>query len=98
MTALSIWPLCAAYSMLAQRFGLNLPLDYPMSSSEQPIIVVQKIVADLERSLPIVVAKVSMNDLLGIENEEPHGAAVSVLRSFGANYPASVDISDFSEN
>ncbi len=86
-----------AYSMLAQRFGLNLPLDYPMSSSEQPIIVVQKIVADLERSLPIVVAKVSMNDLLAIENEH-HGAAVSVLRSFGANYPASVDISNFSEN
>jgi hypothetical protein len=87
-----------AYSRLAQRFGLELPVDYPIANGEQPIIVVEKIVADLKRSLPIVVAKVSMNDLIAIENEEPHGAAVNVVRSFGANYAASVDISDFSES
>lgn len=86
-----------AYSKLAQRFGLDVPLDYPIGNGEQPIIVVEKIVADLERSLPIVVSKVSMNDLLAIENEEPSGAAAIVTRSYGANYRASVDISDFSE-
>lgn len=31
-----------------------------------------------------------------IQNEEPSGAAVNVIRSYGANYAASVDISDFS--
>ena len=87
------------YPTLAQRFGLELPVDYPIANGEQqPIIVVEKVVADLTRSLPIVVAKVSMNDLIAIENEEPHGAAVNVVRNFGANYAASVDISDCSES
>lgn len=86
------------YSKLAQHFGLDLPAEYPIASGEQPIIVVEKIVADLERSLPIVVSKVSLNDLIAVENEEPTGAAVIVRRSFGENYAASVDISDFSEN
>jgi hypothetical protein len=87
-----------AYSKLAQRLGFDLPLDYPIAKGEQPIIVVEKIVADLKRSLPSVLAKVSMNDLLAIENEEPHGAAAIVLRSLGTDYAASVDVSDFSEN
>lgn len=67
------------------------------TAHEQPIIVVEKIVADLKRSLPIIVSKVSLNDLIAIENEEPTGAAAIVMRSFGENYAASVDISDFSE-
>ena len=33
-----------AYSKLARRFGLDLPLVYPIASGEQPIIVVEKIV------------------------------------------------------
>jgi hypothetical protein len=87
-----------AYSKLAQHFGLEVPLHYQIASGEQPIIVVEKIVADLERSLAIVVSKVSLNDLIAVENEEPTGAAVIVIRRFGENYAASVDISDFCEN
>jgi hypothetical protein len=87
-----------AYSKLAQRFGVDLPLDYPIANGEQPSIVAERIVADLKRSLPIVVSKVSMTDLLAIENEEPSGAAASAVRSFGANYATNVDISDFSES
>jgi hypothetical protein len=85
------------YSKLAQRFGLDVPLSYPMDRREPLDIFAERILADLKRSLPIVVAKVSMNDLLAVENEEPSGAAASPVRSFGANYSASVDISDFSE-
>jgi len=48
-----------AYSRLAGRFGLDVPLGYPIRGGEQPIVVVEKILADLQRSLPIVVAKVS---------------------------------------
>lgn len=87
-----------AYSKLAQRYGLYLPLAYPIANGEQPIIVVEKIVTDLRRSLPIVISKVSLNDLITVENEEPTGAAVSGIKSFGENYAARVDISDFSEN
>lgn len=87
-----------AYSKLAERFGLDLPLGYPIANDEQPVIVVEKIVADLHCSLPIVVSKASLNDLIAVENEEPTGAAVIVIRSFGKNYAASVDISDFPEN
>lgn len=63
--------------------GLDLPVDYPIANGEQPIVV----------------AKVSMNDLIVIENEEPHGAAVNARkRNFGENCARAVDISDFSEN
>lgn len=86
------------YSIVAQRFGLDLTQDYPIASGEQPIVVVEKIVADLMRSLPIVLSKVSLNDLVAVENEEPHGAAVNAMRSFGANYTADVDIGHFWEN
>jgi hypothetical protein len=84
------------YSKLAQRFGLDLPVSYPIASGEQPIIVVEKIAADLKRSLPVIVSRVSLDDLVAIENEEPSGAAVNVIRSFGANYADSVEVSDFS--
>jgi hypothetical protein len=58
-------------------------VDYPIANGEQPIVV----------------AKVSMNDLIVIENEEPHGAAVNARkRNFGENCARAVDISDFSEN
>ena len=39
-------------------------MDYPIANGEQPIVV----------------AKVSMNDLIVIENEEPHGAAVNARK------------------
>jgi hypothetical protein len=84
------------YAKLAARFGLDLPLIYPIASGEQPAIVAEKILADLKRSLPIVVAKVSMEDLVAIENEEPIGAALCISRGFGAGAAANVEISEFS--
>ena len=84
------------YSKLAARFGLDLPLIYPIANGEQPTIVAEKILADLKRSLPIVVAKVSLNDLVAIENEEPIGAALCIRRGFDADAAASIDISEFS--
>jgi hypothetical protein len=84
------------YSKLAARFGLELPCIYPIASGEQPTIVAKKILSDLKRSLPIVVAKVSMEDLVAIENEEPIGAALCIRRGFDADAAASVDISEFS--
>ena len=84
------------YSKLAARFGLELPCIYPIASGEQPMIVAEKILSDLKRSLPIVVAKVSMEDLVAIENEEPIGAALCIRRGLDADAAASVDISEFS--
>lgn len=68
---------------------------YRIATEQQPTIVAEMILADLKRSLPIVVAKVSMEDLIAIENEEPIGAALCVRRGFGDNYAATVDISEF---
>ena len=87
-----------AYSKLTRRFGLELPLEYPIANGELPIIVVEKIVTDLQRSLPHVLSKVSLNDLTAVENQEPTGAAVISMKSFGESYAASVGISDFSKN
>ena len=61
-------------------------------------MLVEQIVADVKRSLPVVVSNVALSDLLAVENDEPSGAAVNAARTFGANYSACVDISVFSEN
>lgn len=84
------------YAKLAAHFGFELPLIYPMTSSEQPTNVAEKILADLKRSLPVVVAKVSLDDLVAIENEEPIGAALCIRRGFDADAAPSVDIGEFS--
>jgi hypothetical protein len=86
------------YSKLAQRFGLDVPETYElMGDREQQNAVVEKMVTDLRRSLPIVVSKVSLNDLLAVENDEPYGAAAR-MRTFGMSDVADVEISGFSEN
>lgn len=85
------------YQQLAKQFGLDVPQYYPMDTRDQRDSLMQQILADMKRTLPIIVSNVSLNDLLAIENEEPRGAAVMAARSFGANYSACVDISSFSE-
>lgn len=83
------------YSKLAQRLGVDVPAFYPMDRSEPLNTFMERILADLKRSLPIVVANASLNDLIAVENEEPSGAAVNVMRTYGTNYAAAVDISEF---
>lgn len=80
------------YAKLAQRFGLDVPVNYPIAEGEQPMVVVKKIVADLERSLPTVVSKISLHDLIVVENEGPVGAAMLTMGSARENYK----VSDFS--
>lgn len=84
------------YSTLAQRFGLDVPVSYPMDRREPLDVLAARILADLKRSLPMVASKVTMGDLLAVENEEPRGAAVNILRGYGENAAATVDVSDFS--
>ncbi len=83
------------YSNLARRFGLDIPPYYAMGDREPQDVVVRKIVTDLKHSLPIVVSRLSLNDLLAVENEEPSGAAAIALRTFGESYSAHVEIRGF---
>lgn len=89
-----------SYSTMAQRFGLDVPLTYPMESIRcEPLdVLAKRILADLKRTLPIVISKVTMSDLVAVENEEPRGAAVNVVRGYGADYAATVEISPFSDH
>lgn len=84
-----------SYSSMARRFGLDVPVSYPMGRGAQQRSVVVQIVADLERTLPIILPRVSLEDLLAVENEEPFGAAVHATRSFGGDYSAHVHITGF---
>lgn len=86
-----------AYYRLAQRFGLDVPWDYSIASGEGPHVVAEKILADLERTLPTVVSKVALKDFIAVESEEPVGAARIVGRSFGENYAPRVAVSEFSK-
>lgn len=90
--------LSSSYWRLAQRSGFELPREYPIGAEESQDAVAERIVADLKRSLPVIVSRVSLSDLVAVESEEPHGAAAMALRSFGANYSAEVQISDFAGN
>lgn len=84
------------YAKLAARFGLDLPLIYPIASGEHPTIVAEKILADLKRSLPIVVAQVSMEDLVAIETKNLSGLP-SASRGGSARTTPQVSISASSQ-
>lgn len=85
------------YSKLAHRLGLNVPLSYRMNHKDPVAIFVETIAADLRRTFPTVVSKLSLSDLLAVESEAPTGAAAIAATSLGSDYAAGFDISDFHE-
>lgn len=83
------------YAALARRFGFSVPRSYSTERREPPAVFVRQLVADLERTLPTIVARMSIEDLYAIEQEEPIGASLCTAKGYGANYLKDVSVSEF---
>ena len=86
--------LCAGESVLARRFGIDVPMVYKLGYGEEEAVTMQAMLADLKRTLPVVVPRVTLDDLLRIERDE-HGVETRARARFGPKYLENVEIGAF---
>jgi hypothetical protein len=83
-----------SYSILARRFGFDLPRSYTLGYGDDVKKAMERIVAELVRTLPTILEKVTLDDLEEIEGEE--GGAQQIARGWaGPAYLAHVIVSEF---
>jgi hypothetical protein len=82
------------YPVLARRLGLDAPMFYKLGYGEQMNLPMKEMLADLRRTLPVVMSKVTLEDLLCIEREE-FGAETKARIHLGPEYLQRVEISSF---
>ena len=58
------------YAVLARRFGFELPDYYPLHNGEHFRQDVREIVNDIDRTLPALMSKTTLNDLIEVEAEK----------------------------
>ena len=58
------------YAVLAARFGFELPRFYPLDVSDEDNADLLRILDDLKASLPVVLERLTLRDLIAIEEEE----------------------------
>lgn len=85
------------YSSLARRFGFDVPRYYPMADADRGKFVPHQIYSDLERTLPLVASRISLADLVALENEAPKGAALLATSGFSPDQAKDLQISEFIE-
>jgi len=88
--------LSSRYSALALHFGFHVPEYYSLGHGTQHQVVVEQVASDLRRSLPLVLARVTLSDLLTVESDS-RGAATRAARMFGPDYSTVVSVSEFYE-
>lgn len=84
------------YAVLARRLGLHAPMFYKLGEQHQDAITMKSMLTDLQRTLPDIVARVTLEDLLCIEREE-FGAERKAKGHFGPEYLQHVEISHYPE-
>lgn len=84
------------YAVLARRLSLHTPMFYKLGEPRQYAITMRSMLTDLQRTLPDIVARVTLEDLLCIEREE-FGAERKAKGYFGPEYLQHVEISHYSE-
>lgn len=82
------------YAILARRLGIDTRLSYPLSWADQRAEELAAILTDLKRTLPEVMMRVTLDDLIQVEREE-FGAETLARAKFGADFERSVQVSHF---
>ncbi|HLS81483.1 MAG TPA: hypothetical protein VK025_08775, partial [Steroidobacter sp.] len=59
------------YSVLAKRFGIDVPLFYKLGYGEEKNVTIKVMLADLMRSLPAILPRVTVDDLLSVARDRP---------------------------
>jgi hypothetical protein len=82
------------YATLAKRFAIDTPLGYPLSWGPQRSAEIAAIISDLRRTLPEVMARVTLEDLIHVEREQ-FGAEAIGRAHFGGSSDGSFTVSKF---
>ena len=82
------------YAILARRFGIDTPISYPLSWGDQRAGEIATILTELKRSLPEVMKRVTLDDLIQVEREQ-FGAETLARAQFGTGFDRSVRVSSF---
>ena len=82
------------YAILARRFGIDTPVYYPLSWGEQRAREICTILTDLKRTLPEVMKRVTLDDLVQVEREA-FGAETIARLQFGADFDRLFQVSRF---
>jgi hypothetical protein len=81
-------------AILARRFGIDTPISYPLSWGDQRAGEIATILTELKRSLPEVMKRVTLDDLIQVEREQ-FGAETLARAQFGTGFDRSVRVSSF---
>lgn len=82
------------YAILARRFGIDTPDYYPLSWGEQRAREIATILTDLKRTLPKVLKRVTLDDLVRVEREA-FGAETLARLQFGEDFGRLFQVSSF---
>lgn len=85
------------YAKLAKRFGIDIPLFYPLTRGERRAKELATILADLKRTLPEVTKRVTLDDLIYVERER-FGAETIARARFGAEFGRFIQVSNFNRD
>jgi hypothetical protein len=73
------------FAILARRYGIDTPLSYPLSWGERRASEIAAILTDLKRTLPEVMKRVTLDDLIQLERET-FGAQTIARAQFGEDF------------
>lgn len=82
------------YSVLAKRFGMDVPVTYKLGYGDEPHKTIEKIFDNLKKTLPKIQDKVTLSDIISIE-EGATGAKNIAAGKIGPNFMEEVEISSF---
>jgi hypothetical protein len=82
------------YAALVKRFGVDVPAYYDLGHGDEIAKTMQTILDDLKRTLPVVMQRTTLNDLVAVESEE-FGARRTAAAYFGPHNLESVEVSAF---
>jgi len=89
--------LSSTYASIANRFGYALPSVYQLGFEPDVKLACNSILSDLKLTLPVILSRVNLEDLIAVENDQ-HGAATKAKGIFGPEFCKHVDISKFSRD
>jgi hypothetical protein len=82
------------YAILARKYGIDTPVSYSLSWGEERANQIATILTDLKRTLPQVIKRVTLEDLIHVERE-PFGAETIARAQFGAEFERLFQVSNF---
>lgn len=90
-----VYRLSNLYSVLAGRFGLTVPTSYELHPGDAFLEDVARILCDLKRTLPTIIARTTRDDLIHIEAER--FGARGWLKDLGPDDASAVVVDPFED-